>query len=341
MITIDPYHFPAPSSPQWAVGQGSYIAPSATTYIKLRARHSLGSHDHPSSDQHCHQLRNVRRRSHFPSSCNRRLTTTKVGLTYCQITAGHLWDNQGLSAGMGNAPRPYFSARVNDSNQPRQQLPGFREIFCSPLRTGPSSCSYSWPSVHNTRSDWSDGSASSANMQILPANGQSHIGSAVSKPTPHPFLHLSLDVSLADRFSHFASGISLGVESSLPTHPSSPLRKRSDYHGPRVSDKLSPSTQGADTAGPPPTRVASLPHEDTEGDMTRRPNATHRMRNAPPADADSLQCVSRRHVPSGGMCYVFRDGSTCPTVIDGEPVNPLWGTTKAGKARKRLARACL
>jgi hypothetical protein len=242
---------------------------------------------------------------------------------------------------MGNAPRPYFPARINDPHQPRQQLPGFQETFCSPLRTGPSSCSYSWPSVHNTRANWSDGSASSAYMQILPANGQSHIGSAVSSPIPHPLHHLSLDVSLADRFAQFASDIPLGAGSSLPAQSSSPLRKRSDYHGPHVSDKLSPSTQGADTAGPPPTRVASPPHEDTDDYMTRRLNATHRMRNAPPADADSLQCVSRRHVPGGGMCYVFKDGSTCPTVIDGEPVNPLWGTTKAGKARKRLARACL
>jgi hypothetical protein len=244
-------------------------------------------------------------------------------------------------AGMGNAPRPYFSARVNDPNQPRQQLPGFQEVFCPLLRTGPSSCSYSWPSVHNTRSDLSNGSASSANMQILPANGQSHIASAVSIPTPHPFHHLSLDVSVAYRFSQLALDSPLGADSSLLAHPSSPLRKRSDYHGQRVSDKLFPSTQGANTAGPPSTRVASPPHEDTEGDMTRRLNVTHRMRNTPPADADSLQCVSRRHVPGGGMCYVSRDGSTCPTVIDGEPVNPLWGTTKAGKARKRLARACL
>jgi hypothetical protein len=41
------------------------------------------------------------------------------------------------------------------------------------------------------------------------------------------------------------------------------------------------------------------------------------------------------------MCYIYEDGSFCRVVIDGEPVNPSWGITKAGKPRKRLAQACL
>jgi len=39
--------------------------------------------------------------------------------------------------------------------------------------------------------------------------------------------------------------------------------------------------------------------------------------------------------------HVLEDGTVLPAMIDGEPVNPMWGTTKAGKARKRLAQACL
>ncbi|KAJ4377378.1 hypothetical protein N0V83_000203 [Neocucurbitaria cava] len=35
------------------------------------------------------------------------------------------------------------------------------------------------------------------------------------------------------------------------------------------------------------------------------------------------------------------DGTYCRAIIDGEPVNPSWGITKAGKPRKRLAQACL
>lgn len=55
----------------------------------------------------------------------------------------------------------------------------------------------------------------------------------------------------------------------------------------------------------------------------------------------ATQCLGQQHIPGEGLCYIFADGSRCPVVIDGERVNPLWGTTKAGKARKRLAQACL
>src|SRR2546423_5336293 len=36
-----------------------------------------------------------------------------------------------------------------------------------------------------------------------------------------------------------------------------------------------------------------------------------------------------------GQCYIYDDGSHCPKQIDGEPVNPKWGLTKAGRPRKR------
>jgi len=48
-----------------------------------------------------------------------------------------------------------------------------------------------------------------------------------------------------------------------------------------------------------------------------------------------------RHVPGQGQCHYYDDGTYCKTIIAGEPVNPAWGVTKAGKPRKRLAQACL
>ena len=45
-------------------------------------------------------------------------------------------------------------------------------------------------------------------------------------------------------------------------------------------------------------------------------------------------------IPGEGAVWVYEDGSTCPKMIDGEPVKPQWGVTKAGKPRKRLAIAC-
>ena len=52
------------------------------------------------------------------------------------------------------------------------------------------------------------------------------------------------------------------------------------------------------------------------------------------------QVVGEQIIPGEGPCWVYKDGSTCKKVIDGEVVNAQWGITKAGKPRKRLAIAC-
>ncbi|KAI4732150.1 hypothetical protein E4T49_00150 [Aureobasidium sp. EXF-10728] len=241
-------------------------------------------------------------------------------------------------ANMTSAPRPYLPARINDPNQPRQQLPGLQELLSPSLRTGPPSYTPNWPSVNNSQSSWSDGHGSSSSGQHRPPQGLS----LPITPTPPPFHRLSLDVSTADRFSQPASNVALGARPSLPAPPPPPpLRRLSDFPSPHAPEPQSQATQGMDSMGPPQSQAASPYHGDTEGDIARRLNATQGMLNAPPASNYSLQCVGQRHIPGEGMCYVFKDGSTCPTIIDGEPVNPLWGTTKAGKARKRLAQACL
>lgn len=51
--------------------------------------------------------------------------------------------------------------------------------------------------------------------------------------------------------------------------------------------------------------------------------------------------VDERYIDGEGLCYIYADGTRCPKIIDGIPVNANWGITKAGKPRKRLAQACL
>ncbi|KAL2846141.1 hypothetical protein BJY01DRAFT_263413 [Aspergillus pseudoustus] len=51
--------------------------------------------------------------------------------------------------------------------------------------------------------------------------------------------------------------------------------------------------------------------------------------------------VDERYIEGEGLCYIYADGSHCPKIVDGVPVNANWGITKAGKPRKRLAQACL
>lgn len=69
---------------------------------------------------------------------------------------------------------------------------------------------------------------------------------------------------------------------------------------------------------------------NTSGDI--RPQPAHPL----------LPCVIDEQIVEGeGLCYIYSDGSYCPKLIDGEPVNANWGVTKAGKPRKRLAQACI
>jgi hypothetical protein len=59
------------------------------------------------------------------------------------------------------------------------------------------------------------------------------------------------------------------------------------------------------------------------------------------APVRSSRCIGQREMQGEGLCYIYEDGTYCRAIIDGEPVNPSWGITKAGKPRKRLAQACL
>ncbi|KAL4888582.1 fungal-specific transcription factor domain-containing protein [Aspergillus ambiguus] len=72
--------------------------------------------------------------------------------------------------------------------------------------------------------------------------------------------------------------------------------------------------------------------ENADGEPTSNKNKQAKVRP---------HVVDERYIEGEGLCYIYADGSHCPKVIDGVPVNANWGITKAGKPRKRLAQACL
>ena len=93
----------------------------------------------------------------------------------------------------------------------------------------------------------------------------------------------------------------------------------------------------------PPTPVST----PSQRQMTQR--REHRP-TAPPASQQIRETttvppvpklVGEKVIPGEGPCWVYEDGSHVKKVIDGEPVNAQWGITKAGRARKRLAVACM
>ncbi|OCL09486.1 hypothetical protein AOQ84DRAFT_431293 [Glonium stellatum] len=120
------------------------------------------------------------------------------------------------------------------------------------------------------------------------------------------------------------------VRHPRPTHPD-PIQKI--QRPPSTASGISGSSESVVTLSMHAT------HEDSL-DTPRAP-ARRRAESSQRAPARTSRCVGQRDISGEGLCYVYEDGSFCRVVIDGEPVNPSWGITKAGKPRKRLAQACL
>ncbi|KAF2202614.1 hypothetical protein GQ43DRAFT_368768 [Delitschia confertaspora ATCC 74209] len=147
-----------------------------------------------------------------------------------------------------------------------------------------------------------------------------------------------------------ASNSAAAEPHSFSTPNSTPGSRPSEYarhcrssHGEAVSNAFRPSSTvqaetsvSSDTAG---HYSSHMTHEESiemgKASVRRRTEMSSRM----PARAS--RCIGQRDIPGEGLCYVYEDGTYCRAVIDGEPVNPSWGITKAGKPRKRLAQACL
>lgn len=211
-------------------------------------------------------------------------------------------------------PTAYPGRTSNDNERHRLQLPGLHELLSPVSRPSPSS-PLSWP-------------PQSSDLSVDPSQRSA---------SGYPFPSASA--------SHYANGQPLG----------------------------SADTRQRDTFGPPPLTSPHAapyvpqhrpPHPDLNGSNGQlHPGyGTHYMMPPYPAyNPDSMysdvrrdsafpassgtittsECVGQRQIAGRGLCYIYKDGSVVPTVIDGEAVNPVWGTTKAGKARKRLAQACL
>ena len=63
--------------------------------------------------------------------------------------------------------------------------------------------------------------------------------------------------------------------------------------------------------------------------------------DVPSTSKQSRRLIGEEVLPGEGLCYIYSDGTHVRKMIDGETVNAQWGVTKAGKARKRLAEACV
>ena len=227
-----------------------------------------------------------------------------------------------------------------------QQLPSLRTLLEPELLETRPSDALSQPSgTHTLRGSATRyGSASPTLKRRHDSDGYSLDDSdshAIASRVPPVHRHAPYTASTDSQATTFSTSGSIhGPQTSGFSH-------RSSSSGTGFTESTTkifrpPSTTSGLSAPSEPVRA--LPgrnyfHEDDTMDVGKP--ARRRTEGSSRAPIRSKHCVGQQEVPGEGLCYVFDDGSWCRVVIDGEPVNPSWGVTKAGKPRKRLAQACL
>jgi hypothetical protein len=94
-----------------------------------------------------------------------------------------------------------------------------------------------------------------------------------------------------------------------------------------------PETHREDRSLPPNPRLAAPVQEARSWSAPQSPY--HQGQNP-----TGNRVVVAEKTIDGKDWYEYDDGSICQKIINGDTVNPKWGTTKAGKPRKRLGQAC-
>jgi Fungal Zn(2)-Cys(6) binuclear cluster domain len=240
---------------------------------------------------------------------------------HSSIPIGLIVDNDREDQQTRSPERTDLSHSRNDLPPPREQLPSVHQLLSSERNAG-----YLPPPIPPQTSHF-QGRSLQTSPSIHPRSPDSQLN--------HPN----------------------NLERAPSNYPSSRGREYEPYHTPQPARLPSLSQVGIEPASharaPENPRARFVPDEDSlsqfaaSGDLTISPTqsvhstSSHLVPHLRQEAAVPHQVVDERYLPGKGVCYIFADNSYCPKLIDGQPVNPNWGLTKAGKARKRLAQACI
>ena len=110
------------------------------------------------------------------------------------------------------------------------------------------------------------------------------------------------------------------------------VRPKGPLQPPRLADPYREHNDPR-TIAPNPSQLSGL-------ETSPNRNQHHQIPSPDDSTSNHKTVISETHIDGKGLCYVYDDGTMCQKVINGDMVNPKWGTTKAGKPRKRLGQAC-
>ncbi|KAL4929680.1 Zn(II)2Cys6 transcription factor [Aspergillus undulatus] len=209
--------------------------------------------------------------------------------------------------------------------QPNEQLPSVSQLLTPTAQSSRS------PSPYNPRSFGI----------YLPSNehGEPHERLRYNEPSTHP---LGSRYGVYEQPRATLDAMTLPQSQNLP--PISHLSTHTHSHDNPGYPNLNPNS-------PHPPYPSVLHQRYNDESNARTPGSVPQLGTGNPEFFDAigksvksqvrLHVVDERYIEGEGLCYIYADGSHCPKIIDGVPVNANWGITKAGKPRKRLAQACL
>ena len=142
-----------------------------------------------------------------------------------------------------------------------------------------------------------------------------HINTNISDMRTHPFHH---SIAHQNPIGYSTSPYATSIETSHHAYPTIQTA-----HLPTSQQRCSGTPSSCDSAASPGSASGQSGHDVLT------------------ATKAHLRVIGEEDIPGEGPCYIYEDGSHLRMTIDGEAVNSQWGVTKAGKARKRLAIACI
>jgi hypothetical protein len=160
------------------------------------------------------------------------------------------------------------------------------------------------------------------------------------RPSLPPFSKFLSDAGNPDLFSQ-ANHYPTRTEPSLSNGTSSLIHamqpnqlKPSDLHPVAPVETPSNSSIGQ-------SDIRHRHHWSCPGPSQPQPAGSRvRYRNYPVPPQAGRVLLREEHVVGMGPCYIYNDGTVIQRTFDRDAFNPHWGTTKAGKPRKRLGQAC-
>ncbi|KAK5119829.1 hypothetical protein LTR85_007155 [Meristemomyces frigidus] len=230
------------------------------------------------------------------------------------------------------------AAGPSDYRMQGPSLPGLRDILTpQPAVNGHSGYSAPW--------------STSAAPPMASHSSDSYYGRRDGHREWHPPLALNPPTDSHQSYQAAASRpVELPILQTSPVarHPpqSLPVSPYTGYPEARDYGDVRPERQRQASNTSYLANSIASPYASGPEDTPYRNATVHyeRMQNGalpPGAPECQRKYLGVKDVNGEGSYHMYEGGFRIPTNVDGEPVNPAWGLTKANKPRKRLALACL